>query len=124
MSKSEQAVLTALAGREQFLSAQEIHAGLRREGSAIGLTSVYRALQRLRDAGQLDELRRPNAETGYRRCLSDRHHHHLTCEGCGLSVELHAAGPEQWIERTARQHGFAPTGHTIEIAGRCPKCRG
>ncbi|GAC1442279.1 MAG: transcriptional repressor [Mycobacteriales bacterium] len=115
-------MLTALAGRQQFQSAQEIHASLREAGSSIGLTSVYRAVQRLRDAGELDELRRTNAEAAYRRCRSG-HHHHLTCEGCGISVELLASATERWIERVAGEHGFVPTAHTIEIAGRCADCR-
>ncbi|GAC1610467.1 MAG: Fur family transcriptional regulator [Mycobacteriales bacterium] len=122
MSKSEQAVLAALSGRQQFQSAQEIHAHLRGAGSAIGLTSVYRAVQRLRDSGQLDELRRHNAEAAYRRCRRE-HHHHLTCEGCGVSVELLASATERWIERVAGENGFVPTGHTIEIAGLCERCQ-
>lgn len=122
MTKAEQAVLAFLTDRPEFQSAQEVHAGLRAAGSPIGLTSVYRAVQRLRDEGGLDEIRRRNGEAAYRRCPA-AHHHHLTCETCGTSVELQAAATERWVHDVARKHGFLPTGHVVEVTGVCPRCQ-
>ena len=38
------AVQEALAGREDFVSAQTLHSALRADGSPIGLATVYRVL--------------------------------------------------------------------------------
>ena len=121
MTRAERAVLETLTGQRPFLSAQQIHARLREGGSSVGLTSVYRAVQSLRERGEIDETRRPNGEVGYRRC-PPAHHHHLTCERCGDTVEVDAPAAERSLAALAREHGWTATGHTIEIVGLCAGC--
>jgi Fur family ferric uptake transcriptional regulator len=122
VTRAQRAVLDALAGRETFLSAQDIHARLRERGSPVGLTSVYRALQALTDDGSVDVVRTPSGELAYRRCGSDAHHHHLVCAGCGATVEVEAPAIEQWVADVARQHGYRVTSHTLEVTGTCAQC--
>jgi Fur family ferric uptake transcriptional regulator len=119
MTKGQRAVLEALQGESGFLAAQDIHARLRANGSPVGLTSVYRAAQALRDAGEIDEARLPSGELGYRLCVTTKHHHHLICTVCGATVEIEGASVERWIGSVAAQHGYTPSDHTIEILGTC-----
>ena len=107
---------------DDFRSAQEIHEELRRRGEAIGLTTVYRTLQALADADEVDVLRTGTGEASYRRC-SQHHHHHLVCKGCGYTVEVEGPAVEAWAERTATAHGFVEIDHTVEILGTCADCR-
>lgn len=122
MTKAQRAVLAALADEPSFASAQAIHARLRSTGATIGLTSVYRALQFLTDAGQLDVLRTAAGEATYRRCDSDHHHHHLVCRSCGAAVEVEAPAIERWVADVAATHGYRVDGHTLEISGTCGRC--
>ena len=113
------AVAEFLRGRENVTSAQDIWAGLRDDGSTIGLATVYRAVQALVDDGEIDALRSPmTARSVYRHCSSGAHHH-LVCRGCGLTVEIEGPAVEAWATRTARAHGFAEVEHTLEIFGTC-----
>ena len=105
-----------------FCSAQQIHAELRRQGENIGLTTVYRHLQVLTSAGQVDAIRDASGETLYRRCRSDAHHHHLTRRNCGTSVEVEGKAVELWAEQVAKDAGFTQVGHTVELFGLCPDC--
>lgn len=105
----------------EFRTAQEIHEELRRRGEGIGLTTVYRALQSLADAGELDVLRTGSGEATYRRC-SPHHHHHLVCRVCGRTVEVEGPAVERWAERVASEHGFRDVSHTVEIFGCCAGC--
>ncbi|HEU5035306.1 MAG TPA: Fur family transcriptional regulator [Mycobacteriales bacterium] len=123
MTRAQRAVLAALADASGFRSAQQIHAQMRERGDRIGLTSVYRALQGLSDAGAVDVLRSRGGEASYRRCDSDRHHHHLVCGECGATVEVEAPALERWLAQVAAQHDFAVAGHTLEVVGRCSQCR-
>lgn len=107
---------------DDFRSAQEIHEELRRRGDSIGLTTVYRTLQALADAGDVDVLRASNGEASYRRC-SEHHHHHLVCQACGYTVEVEGPAVEDWASRTAAAHGFVEIDHTVEILGTCADCR-
>ncbi len=104
-----------------FRSAQEIHDELRRGGEGIGLTTVYRTLQSLTEAGEIDVLRTGSGEAVYRRC-SSHHHHHLVCRHCGRTVEVEGPAVERWAEAVAGEHGFSELSHTVEIVGRCADC--
>jgi Fur family transcriptional regulator, ferric uptake regulator len=121
-TRQRAAIADLLDELTDFRSAQEIHEELRRRGDGIGLTTVYRTLQALADAGEIDVLRTGTGEASYRRC-SEHHHHHLVCRTCGKTVEVEGPAVEHWAERVALQHGFAEVSHTIEILGVCAGCR-
>jgi Fur family ferric uptake transcriptional regulator len=110
-----------LADREDFRTAQEIHDELRRLGERVGLTTVYRTLQAMTEAGELDALRTAEGETAYRRC-STGHHHHLVCRSCGRTVEVSGPAVENWANAVAEQHGFRDVSHDLEIFGTCASC--
>lgn len=114
-------VLEALAVSPTFKSAQEIHTQLRVSGRPVGLTTVYRHLQLLGDAGLVDVLRLGNGETLYRRC-ADGHHHHLVCRRCGATVEVDGPEVERWAARVAREAGFTDVEHVVEVLGTCRQC--
>ncbi|GAC1330119.1 MAG: transcriptional repressor [Mycobacteriales bacterium] len=122
MTRQQDAIQSALDDAKGFRSAQELHAVLRAGGDGVGLTTVYRTLQTLAEAGEVDVLRTDDGESVYRRCGSDRHHHHLVCRSCGRSVEVEGPAVERWAERVAVQHGFRDVSHTLEIFGRCADC--
>jgi len=121
-TKAQRAVLGVLDGAGTFLSAQDIHARLRSEGSAVGLTSVYRAVQTLADDGSLDVLRTAGGESTFRRCDTRSHHHHLVCRRCGATVEVEAPGLERWLAAIARTHRYDIDSHTLEVVGVCSRC--
>ena len=115
------AVRDALGDSEGFVSAQSLHSSLHATGSPIGLATVYRALQSMADAGEVDVIRTPEGEAAYRHC-SEGHHHHLVCRGCGFSVEIEATFVESWAAQIASQHGFTDPGHELELFGLCREC--
>ncbi|QKG26280.1 Fur family transcriptional regulator [Actinomadura verrucosospora] len=117
------AVRQVLAGCEGFRSAQDIYADLRADGSKIGLTTVYRALQALSDSGEVDVLRTDEGEAVYRACRTEEHHHHLVCRACGRTVEVEGPAVERWADAIAAEHGFAEITHTVEVFGTCADCR-
>jgi Fur family ferric uptake transcriptional regulator len=120
-TRQRAAVAAALDTSDEFRSAQDIHAMLRESGDSIGLTTVYRALQAMTDAGQVDVLRTDDGEAVYRRC-STSHHHHLVCRGCGRTVEVDGPAVERWAERVARDNDFIDVSHTLEVFGTCAAC--
>ena len=101
--------------------AQEIHDLLERRGDSVGLSTVYRTLQKLADAGEVDMLRTEDGEAIYRRC-SDAHHHHLVCRSCGATIEVEGPAVERWTRAIAAEHGYSDVRHTLEIFGTCPDC--
>lgn len=120
-TRQRAAVWAALDELTDFRSAQDLHALLRARGETVGLTTVYRTLQALADAGAVDVLHRGDGEAVYRRC-SAGHHHHLVCRGCGTTVEVAGPAVERWADRLAHEHGFVDVSHTLEVFGTCERC--
>ncbi|MEU3275020.1 Fur family transcriptional regulator [Saccharomonospora sp. NPDC006951] len=120
-TKQRAAVVELLAEVDDFRSAQELYDQLRQRGEGIGLTTVYRTLQSLSEAGEIDVLRTGSGEALYRRC-SDHHHHHLVCRHCGFTVEVEGPAVERWAEKIAAGNGFSDITHTVEIVGTCESC--
>jgi len=120
-TRQRRAVSTVLGEIDDFRSAQEIHDLVRHRGEAVGLSTVYRTLQAMADAEEVDVLRSRDGEAMYRRCSSG-HHHHLVCRDCGRTVEVEGPTVERWADRVAAEHGFADVSHTLEVFGRCAAC--
>lgn len=120
-TRQRAAVSSILDEIDDFRSAQDIHAILRSRGDSVGLTTVYRTLQALADAGKVDVLRTGDGESVYRRC-STSHHHHLVCRNCGRTVEVEGPAVERWAEKIGAQHGFVRITHNVEVFGTCPDC--
>ena len=120
-TRQKAAIHAALEDAEEFLTAQELHDRLRHQGERVGLATVYRSLQALSDAGEVDQLRTDDGETAYRRC-SRGHHHHLVCRNCGRTVEVEGPAVEHWADKVALAHGFTDVSHTLEIFGLCSAC--
>jgi Fur family transcriptional regulator, ferric uptake regulator len=114
-------VFEALPGREGNVTAQDLHAELRQAGEPVGLTTVYRTLSALADAGFLDTFNR-EGEQAFRLC-GDVHHHHLVCETCNKVEEIAAEEVERWVGGVAQTHGFTVTGHRADIFGVCADCK-
>ncbi|MFI6860652.1 Fur family transcriptional regulator [Streptomyces sp. NPDC050421] len=121
-TRQRTAVAAALDEVDEFRSAQELHDVLKHRGDSVGLTTVYRTLQSLADAGEVDVLRTTEGESVYRRCSTGDHHHHLVCRMCGKAVEVEGPAVEQWAETIAAQHGFVNVAHTVEVFGTCVEC--
>ena len=123
-TRQRTAVAAVLDDLDAFRSAQQIHAVLVGRGEHVGLTTVYRTLTALADAGEVDVLTSDDGEAVYRRCRGETHHHHLVCRSCGATVEVDGPAVERWAERVAGDHGYDDVSHTLEIFGRCAACRG
>ncbi|MBG6056453.1 Fur family ferric uptake transcriptional regulator [Salinibacterium sp. CAN_S4] len=114
-------VRIALEASPDFISAQDLHGRLRDQGSAIGLATVYRALNEMARVGQADVLQISSTGQLFRSCESG-HHHHLVCVDCGKTVQVDAPA-EEWVEKVAADEGFTLVRHVLDVFGRCRQCQ-
>lgn len=122
MTKQRAAVLDVLQDGT-FRSAQDWHERLRREGSSVGLATVYRALSALAETGDVDAVVTDSGETLYRLCaVPASHHHHLRCRECGAAVDIDMPSIEAWASQEGERHGYARIEHTVELTGVCAAC--
>lgn len=120
-TRQRAAVASIMTDTADFKTAQQVYDLLRARGDQIGLTTVYRTLQAMVDAGEVDVIR-TETEAAYRRCASEAHHHHLVCRSCGRTVEITGPAVETWAQQVADEHGFRDVGHDLEVYGTCSTC--
>jgi Fur family ferric uptake transcriptional regulator len=116
------AVLDSLRASGRFRTAQDIYSDLRAGGARIGLTTVYRHLQKLADDGTIHTVQTADRQTAYRLC-GEGPHHHLVCVSCGSGIEIADAELDGWVEAQASRRGYSELTHRVEIFGLCPECR-
>nr|BAH90096.1 metal uptake regulation protein [uncultured bacterium] len=120
-TKQRAAISALLAEVDDFRTAQQIHDLLRASGESVGLATVYRTLQAMAAAHEVDVIRQ-DSEQMFRRCHTREHHHHLVCRSCGHTVEISGPGVTQWAARLGEKHGFREIDHELELFGLCAKC--
>lgn len=112
------AVLAALAGRTHALTAGRLHHEIAATHEGVGLTTVYRTLAALADAGQVHRF---DLAAAYSWCPGD--HPHLRCEVCGWVRALVDEDAGRWLAAVAARESFRVTAHHAEISGVCAACR-
>jgi Fur family ferric uptake transcriptional regulator len=121
---ARRAVVEYLDGQDCCRSAQEIHDGIAARGGAVGVASVYRALDTL---AELRLVQRVDAGDGIARFEPARtdhaHHHHLVCDDCGRVEPFTDEPLERALERAAGRLGYALEQHDVVLRGACEDCR-
>ncbi|MDQ2588966.1 Fur family transcriptional regulator [Saccharothrix yanglingensis] len=121
MTPQRQAVLRVLADLPGPSTANAIHHLLRSGGGRVGLTTLYRHLASLVDAGVLGITQdREGRHLFHPR--TDAHDHYLTCVRCGRTVGVDTTPVTRWAAETAAAHGFADVRVAAELAGLCARC--
>lgn len=98
-------------------------------GEAVPLSSLYRTLSVMSEAGVLSTHHSAEGLTRYE--LAEwltGHHHHLVCITCGSvdDIEIapeHEERLERLVEALAARSRFVPNDHSLEIDGECWRCR-
>ncbi|MCX6431399.1 MAG: Fur family transcriptional regulator [Actinobacteria bacterium] len=122
-TRQRAAVAELLLSVDDFRSAQQLHDLLRHDGQNVGLATVYRALQAMAAAGDIDVILASNGQSLYRRCgQGTGHHHHLVCRVCGLTIEVDGPAVERWTHKVGVDNGFVDVSHTLDIFGLCRTC--
>ncbi|MBD2312988.1 transcriptional repressor [Desertifilum sp. FACHB-1129] len=120
-TRSQERILKLLKSLNRSLSAQDIYVELRNRNQTIGLATVYRSLEALKQEGSLQVRTLPNGESLYSSMQQDQHH--LTCLRCGDSILIDECPVHQLERDLQRSHQFKIYYHTLEFFGLCTQCQ-
>jgi Fur family ferric uptake transcriptional regulator len=121
--EARRAVVELLASEDCCLSAQEIAGRLRAERGAIGVASVYRALELLDGIGLVQRVEVGTGGTRYEAVFpGGEHHHHVVCDRCGRIAAFEDAGLERAIGRVESRLGHRVSAHEVVLRGECSRC--
>lgn len=99
----------------------EVLAEVRKQSSAVNVSTVYRTLEVLEQLGLVRHAHLSDRAPTYH-SVTDHEHFHLKCRNCGrvVSVDPEVAAP--LVETLRREHGFvADVGH-LTVHGHCETC--
>ena len=119
-TRSQERILELLKQFDRGISAQDIYVELRTRDRAVGLATVYRALESLKLEGSVQVRTLTTGESLYSCVQADRHH--LTCLHCGQSIPIDECPVEQLEEKLELLHQFKIYYHTLEFFGVCFSC--
>ncbi len=120
-TRQQEAVRKAIETSSRPLSPGEVHDAARQEVASISLSTVYRALGRMVDAGDIVPVDIPGGPPRYETTrAAARHHHHFHCRSCDRVYDLD--GCARGVGLLAPE-GFEVDDHEILLFGRCRRCR-
>ena len=114
-------VLRYLQQQDRPISAYDILEGLRFDGVTAS-TTVYRALEKLLNAGRIHKVESLNAWTV---CCGEHDQQvpvFAICDDCGTVTEHIDTDFKNSIARLSKTTGFEPNHSVLEIHGRCSDC--
>jgi Fur family ferric uptake transcriptional regulator len=120
---ARRAVLEVLvAAGDGHLSADELTRRVRADHPAIHLSTIYRTLEALAEAGLLTPAPFADQPTTYH--LRADVHHHAVCTDCGATINLPPSVLASLRRSLLADHGFHADPHHLTITGRCRSCSG
>jgi Fur family transcriptional regulator, ferric uptake regulator len=112
------------AGRslDRAFSVRELHTAARATAPKLGLTTAYRAVDRWRDEGFVEEAGSRDGEAVYVMCSAQGHHHHLVCVECGATATLEGCALES-VRQASAGAGFELLDTALAaLPARCADC--
>jgi Fur family ferric uptake transcriptional regulator len=119
LTPQRRALFDLIADRGGSFTALDLFQEARRGKPKLGLATVYRTLDLLRQTGSVRPLV-SDARPAYVRC-DPGHHHHLVCLACGAVEETELCGAPSPAE-LRRRYGFQAEGHELDVYGTCVRC--
>lgn len=96
------------------------HAGIEARGVQADPSSVFRALVRLCEDGQLQRFDLGDGRSHYER--SDHHHEHIVCSDCGEVAAVPGCLIDQVVPEVETRTGFKVSDHRLTFSGLCGAC--
>jgi Fe2+ or Zn2+ uptake regulation protein len=113
-------IFRLLEGNDRHPTAEWVYRQARAEMPTISLKTVYQTLNDLAAMGEIQVL---DLGTGSARFDPNvgAHHHHLVCDECGRTRDVHVEGPGPTLSPRERR-GFRIDGAEIVFRGLCSEC--
>ncbi len=121
-SSVEQIILETLAQKRSHLTAHLVYEQIRARLPAVNPSTVYRALERLADAGKISVSDLGTGAEVYE-SMSDGMHHHLVCQKCGSIMTMNHEDVENFFGLVQYSYHFQVVTNHLILFGLCDQCR-
>ncbi|MFN2147647.1 MAG: Fur family transcriptional regulator [Anaerolineales bacterium] len=116
-------ILETIAHMGGHLSAQQVYQEAQRRLPGLNLTTVYRTVESLQQAGMIDTFSTSLEPLQFALRDGTHPHAHLVCRSCGAIGELDAQQLVPLQNLVQREADFEIDIHHLTLEGLCAKCR-
>ena len=121
-TETREALLTAAGSFGRAFSVRELHDAVRAGRPGVGLTTVYRTVERWRSEDRAEPAGVRDGEAVFVLCGHTGHHHHVVCVECGAEAVIDRC-PLDALRESVGQAGFElAEGALRSIPARCARC--
>ena len=121
-TKQRKVIVSHFLEMKPHVDAENLYESVRKKGYNIGLATIYRTLNLLKDAGLVEQNSFTDGRTFFEVSDPGNHHDHLVCTTCGKIVEFENKEIEDLQEMVAKEKGFILTSHRLDLYGKCLSC--
>jgi Fur family ferric uptake transcriptional regulator len=116
-------ILETIAHLGGHLSAQQVYQEAQKRLPGLNLTTVYRTVESLQQAGLIDTFSTSLEPLQFALRDSAHPHAHLVCRSCGSIEEIAADRLGPFRELVQREAGFEIDANHLTLEGLCARCR-
>lgn len=125
-TKQQEQIKTLLEKQgTQFYSVDQLAEQLKKEGTQVGHTTVYRLLERLSEEGSVLKVPSMDGHPAQYRYLAGQEGSvgKLVCIACGRMIPLECGCIDQFSEHIQKAHQFLLSRQYAVLYGYCENCR-
>ena len=122
-TRQRRIVVSHFLKMSKHVDAEDLYRKVRSEGHKIGLATIYRTLNLLKDTGLVDQHSFSDGRAVFEISRPGTHHDHLVCIGCGRIDEFENLEIEELQNKIAIERGYSLSSHRLELYGKCGVCR-
>lgn len=115
-------ILDTIRNSDKHLDADEIYRRARSRHPRLSLSTVYRNLKALKEAGLIEELDFDETHHHYEEKPATEHYH-LVCLGCGKIIEFQYPIFQSIKTRVPEARSFEIVDSDIHLTGYCSDCQ-
>ncbi len=123
------AYLLSMAG--EHVTVNDICQHFEKKGKPIGVTTVYRQLDKLVAEGVVNKYTLDSSSSACYEYVDTDHHsdgvtncYHCKCDRCGKLIHLHCEEIEELIKHIEADHSFVINPRRMVFYGVCDDCKG
>ncbi|MFD0985633.1 Fur family transcriptional regulator [Methyloligella solikamskensis] len=116
MTDQRRVIARVLSNADDHPDVEEVHRRAHAQDQRISLSTVYRTVRRLEEAGILERHDFGDGRARYEPA-HHAHHDHLIDVNTGQVIEFRNEQIERLQERVAEELGYRLTGHRLELFG-------
>ena len=120
-SKQREKILDILTNNAVHPTAEQMLNFLEKEGSNVGITTLYRNLNQLSEAGVIKKIEGLDSSAHFDHNTFE--HYHFICEKCKRVFDIPSDVAPNLVKNTQSATGFDITNYDIVFHGICSECK-